>query len=315
MNNSVLTHREVDQTFDSGGVTLFGTLCVPVDTVPSQLVVMITGSGEIDRNENAMQMQLNTFNAIAHALAAAGIASYRFDKRGCSMSGGKFHETGFYNFIDDAKACVNAAQTFDSVRNCKIFLMGHGEGALIAAHLCASNTAVQGQILLTPSLESMEVAVERQLQHTLDEVDQLEGARGFFMRLIIRLSGNQVNKQRKLMQRVKNTTKSSIKFKKTLINAKWLREIASVEPADIYSKVGIATLSIGAEKDLQSLPKDALNIENYVTGPVEAHSLSNLTHILRVDEGQPSTFKYKQLSALPIDSRISDIIVRWLQSC
>lgn len=314
MNKENLSHQEVDKSIAFDGATLQGTLCMPLNTLPKQLVIMLPGSGEIDRNENAMQMQLNTFNTIAHKLADVGIASFRFDKRGCAMSDGNYHQTGFFNFVDDAEAWLNSIHSFDEVSQTKIYLMGHGEGSLIASFLSAGNEKVQGQILLTPSLENAELAVERQLQRTLDEVSLLTGIKGIVVRLFIRLSGNQLNKQRKLMKRIKNTTKSTIKLKKTLINAKWLREISSVEPASIYEKVTVPTLAIGGEKDLQSLPSDTTDVQTHVRGPVETHVLSNMTHILRVDEELASAFRYKKLAQDPIDPRVCDLVIQWLQS-
>lgn len=229
------------------------------------------------------------------------------------MSGGNYHETGFYNFVDDAEAWLNCVSAYPELNGAKVYLLGHSEGTLIANFLSAENTQVNGQILLTPFLENLEMTIQRQLKHTLAEVRSLTGLKGFVVRLFIRLSGDQLTKQRKIMQKVKNTTKSSLKLKKTMINAKWLREIISVEPVEIYAKVHVPTLSIGGEKDLQCLPSDADKVSQHVKGPAETHVLSDMTHILRVDDEPASAFSYKQLSQNPIDPRICEIIVSWLQ--
>lgn len=306
-------YTEIDKSIEFDGETLHGTLCVPAGKKPSQVFLMIAGSGEVDRNSNALQIQLNIFNALANSLAAEGIASLRFDKRGCAMSGGNFHETGFFNFVDDAEAWMNSIRSFEEVSGADIFLLGHSEGTLIASILSTSNDSVRGQVLLTPFLENLELTIERQLQRTLAEVQKLTGFKGMFVRVFLRLSGNQLTKQRRVMKRVKNSTKPTMKLKKTLINAKWLREIMSVEPTDVYSKVTVPTLSIGAEKDVQCLPEHAQMVQEYVKGPVDCHMLSDLTHILRIDHDEPSTFKYKELSQQPIDTRVSELIVRWMR--
>ena len=51
---------------------------------------MIHGSGPMDRNENMPGQSLNVFNTIAEHLAEKGIASLRYDKRGCGKSGGNY---------------------------------------------------------------------------------------------------------------------------------------------------------------------------------------------------------------------------------
>ena len=294
------------------GVSLAGTLCLPESTVPRQVVLMTPGSGEVDRNENAMKLQLNILNSLAHSMAQAGIASLRFDKRGCAESEGQYHETGFYDFVDDAGEWLDALDTFTELDSVEKYLLGHSEGALIAAFLSVRNTSVSGQILLTPFLENMELLIERQLTQTLDEVNLISGFKGFVVRLFLRLSGNQLKRQRKVMKQVKNSNKSSIKIRKTLINAKWLRELCSIEPADVFGKASVPTLAIGGEKDLQCLPSDTRKVAEIVNAPVEFHILGNLTHILRADEEVASTFRYKKLSEDPIDSRVSDLIIGWL---
>lgn len=304
---------EQEKSIHFHGLTLAGTLCLHESVVPQKVVLMIPGSGEVDRNENAMKLQLNILNSLAHSLAQAGIASLRFDKRGCADSEGRYHETGFYDFVDDAGQWLEALDTFAELNTAERYLLGHSEGTLIAAFLSVRNPGIKGQILLTPFLENMELLIERQLRQTLDEVSLLTGIKGLVVRLFLRLSGNQLKRQRKVMRKIKNSNMHSIKIKKSLINAKWLRELCGIEPADVFCKVSVATLAIGGEKDLQCLPNDANKMVELVSEPVECHVLDNLTHILRSDEEAPSTFRYKQLSEDPIDSRVSELILKWLQ--
>ncbi len=304
---------EHEKSIQVHGARLAGTLCLPENAAAQKVVLMIPGSGEVDRNENAMKLQLNTLNSLAHSLAQAGIASLRFDKRGCADSEGRYHETGFHDFVDDAGEWLHALDTFDELDSAEKYLLGHSEGTLIAAFLSVRSPGVKGQILLTPFLENMELLIERQLKQTLDEVSVISGLQGFVVRLFLRISGNQLKRQRKVMKQVKNSNKSSIKIRKTLINAKWLRELCSIEPADVFSKVSAPTLAIGGEKDLQCLPSDTQKVAELVNAPVEFHVLSNLTHILRTDQETASTFRYKKLSEDPIDSRVPELIIRWLQ--
>ena len=84
-----------DKEIQQDALTLRGTLCMPVDNAPTITLLMLAGSGELDRNENGARLQLNIFNEIAHVLAENGIASFRYDKRGCAESDGVYNETGF----------------------------------------------------------------------------------------------------------------------------------------------------------------------------------------------------------------------------
>jgi len=305
---------EHEKSIQVHGVKLAGTLCLPQTMEPKKVVLMIPGSGEIDRNENSMKIQLNTFNSLAHSLAQEGIASLRFDKRGCASSEGKYLETGFHDFVNDAGEWLNSLDTFSELECDDKYVLGHSEGTLIACFLSVRNPAIKGQILLTPFLENMELVIERQLQRTLDEVSVITGFKGIVIRMFLRLSGNQIKRQRKVMKQIKNSNKSSLKIKKTMINAKWLRELCNIEPTDVYRKVEVPTLAIGGEKDLQCPPEDTEKVAGLVNASVEFHILSHLTHILRIDEASPSTFRYKQLSQEPIDARVPELILSWLHA-
>ena len=95
-----------DLTFRNGSVTLAGTLAEPDGRGPHPLVVMIHGSGPLDRDENMPGQALNIFNALAAALAEAGYGAFRYDKRGCGASTGDYLTHGFADLIGDAVAVV-----------------------------------------------------------------------------------------------------------------------------------------------------------------------------------------------------------------
>ena len=83
-------------TFLSDGLTLAGTVTLPDAQGTFPGVVLVPGSGQVDRNENAKKLAINAFSEIAADLASKGIASLRYDKRGVGESQGDFWETGFY---------------------------------------------------------------------------------------------------------------------------------------------------------------------------------------------------------------------------
>src|ERR1043165_3945869 len=67
---------------------LHGTLLVPASTRPVPLAVIIAGSGPTDRDGNSPMLQgkNNSLKMLAEGLAARGIASVRYDKRGIAGS-------------------------------------------------------------------------------------------------------------------------------------------------------------------------------------------------------------------------------------
>ena len=80
-------------TFPAGGqspdVTLAGTVLLPPAGNPVlAAAVLISGSGTLDRDANTRRAPLRNGRELAQPLAAAGIASLRYDKRGIGASGG-----------------------------------------------------------------------------------------------------------------------------------------------------------------------------------------------------------------------------------
>ncbi len=102
---------EKEITIESSGLGLSGTVCLPEQEGRFPLVLMIHGTGPLDRDENMPGQQLNVFNAIAHCLVEEGIASLRYDKRGCGKSSGDYYRAGHSDLINDAIHC------FDTLKN------------------------------------------------------------------------------------------------------------------------------------------------------------------------------------------------------
>ncbi len=115
--------------------TLHGTLERPQSPSPVPVALIIAGSGPTDRDGNSAMLKgaNNSLKLLAAGLAAQGIASLRYDKRGVAESAGKgmFNEAEltFETYIDDAILWgrkLRADRRFSSLT-----LIGHSEGSLI----------------------------------------------------------------------------------------------------------------------------------------------------------------------------------------
>lgn len=142
--------HETEITIDAGGNRLSGTYCAPGAAGQYPVVLMIHGSGPSDRDENLPGQNLNVFNTIAHYLAGIGIASLRYDKRGCGASTGDYYRTGHYDLVDDAICWFDALTHRGSTMGQQVFLLGHSEGAIIVPQVCLKRESAAGLILLCP---------------------------------------------------------------------------------------------------------------------------------------------------------------------
>jgi len=319
MNEPAVNEQQIELV--SAGNKLHGTLALPDEktlhnagdgNAPVAAVLLLSDSGPLDRNQNSLQVQLNIFNDIANYLAGQGIASLRYDKRGCGLSKGKFDTAGHTDLVTDAQAWLEYLYRDSVVAGIPVFVLGHGEGSLIAPQLVVGNKDVRGQILLTPFVEDYEQVIRRQAENALREIAELDGFKGKLIRFFLRLGGDQLNKQKKLIQKIRKTRKNTLKIRKQVINAKWIREMVNLDASAIHSKADVPTLIIGGQKDLQCLPEDVQKIAALIQAPVESHVLDDLTHILRADTDKPSVQHYLMLSLQDIDRRILDAVSRWL---
>lgn len=149
-----MVDREV--RFLSDDVTLAGTFTLPdgAGTVPT--VLMLPGSGQTDRDDNAKKLAINLFPQLAELLDACGSATLRYDKRGVGASGGDYWSSGFQDRLTDAAAAMGWLATQEQVDGSRLFVLGHSEGALVAIRLAAGAAPIAGVVLLAGSAKSGE---------------------------------------------------------------------------------------------------------------------------------------------------------------
>lgn len=93
-------------TVTSAARTLAARLTVPAGDGPLPAVLLLPGSGPVDRDSNHKRMPLDVTGALDRALVAAGFVTLAYDKHGVGASPGDWRETGFDDATDDARAAL-----------------------------------------------------------------------------------------------------------------------------------------------------------------------------------------------------------------
>lgn len=122
--------EEVKFENPGANAVLAGTLSLPSKDGVFPVVVFISGSGQQDRDEDAMGHK--PFLVISDYLARNGIASLRFDDRGMGASTGDPKGATSADFATDVESAIAYLKTRKEVDPHKIGLLGHSEGGLIA---------------------------------------------------------------------------------------------------------------------------------------------------------------------------------------
>jgi hypothetical protein len=135
---------EEEVTFQSGDVTLAGTLTLPEGVGPFPALILLSGSGQQDRDESlSLAPGYRPLREIADTLTRQGIAVLRYDDRGVGgSSAGDLAAVTSVDFADDAEAALRFLQGRADIDAQQIGLLGHSEGGILAAMVAARNPDV-----------------------------------------------------------------------------------------------------------------------------------------------------------------------------
>jgi len=154
--------RDEELRITAGQVSLSGTLTLPdppADRSPGvggrpPAVLLLPSllprdrDGRLDRRRHpgwfrpGSRTQMGILARAAAALAARGVATLRYDKRGCGRSGGRWAEAGLFTLVDDARDAIGVLRGHPEVDPTRIGILGHGEGAWLALSVAAADPAI-----------------------------------------------------------------------------------------------------------------------------------------------------------------------------
>jgi len=301
------TFVEREHAFDSGGLRLAGTLTLPaVGTAPFPAVLLLVGSGPVDRNENYGIIRVDATRQLAHALAAAGIASLRYDKRGVGPSeGGDWRTAGFFDGIDDAAAARASLAQQPEVDPDRIAAIGHSEGAQIALVLAARKEPLAAIVLLggmaVPGTEVGRLQAQRVIPTLPAPIPALVRP------LRIDLDKRVARSHARLQATSGDIARAGLRR----VNARWQREYLAHDPADDLARCTVPILAITGGKDIQVDPDQLEAIRAAAAGPVTISRPADLTHTLRRQPGRPSLLAYRKELRRPVDPDLVSEVVGW----
>jgi pimeloyl-ACP methyl ester carboxylesterase len=141
-------YKEVEVTYQnpSEHSTLAGTLTLPKTGGPFPAVLLITGSGQQDRDETIFGHK--PFLVLSDYLTRRGIAVLRVDDRGVGGSKGDLVHATSANFASDVLAGVDFLKTRKEIDPHKIGLIGHSEGGIIAPMVAVKSPDLAFIVLL-----------------------------------------------------------------------------------------------------------------------------------------------------------------------
>lgn len=295
-----------DVTFNNasaGDIKLAGTLTLPKDVKNPPVVILISGSGPQNRDEELLGHK--PFLVLADHLTKQGIAVLRYDDRGTAKSEGDFASATSFDFATDVEAAMAYLQTRKDVDANKIGLVGHSEGGLIAPIVAARNNKVAFCVLLAgPGVDGKEVLLTqgkraaelegypeediKNSQETSKKVFKIsanykgESSKEEIIALFKELRTKMTSEKAK-----KEFTDDAIKGQADMITSPWMRAFLGYDPQTSLQKVTCPVLAVNGEKDFQVLPE--LNLKAIEKGlknnkDVTIKQFKDLNHLFQTSE-------------------------------
>lgn len=278
-------YQVIDMTFlgKSTKLTYGATLTIPQDKKKYPLAILISGTGQHDRNYTYMGREF--FTVLADELARKGIASLRVDDRGIGKTSGDFKNATTGDFADDVDAQIAYLMSDKNIDASHIGLIGHSEGGMIASIVSARNKNVKFMVSLSGvAVSGLEML---NLQNTAilknygfsDKVvnKQMEMYNIMFKAVYDTKASDSVTPvlQLKLDQWIKTQDSTTLKEihmwggrEKDFIyrygkdaERKWYRYTIHYNPQDYLPKIEIPVLAVNGDKDIQVPAQE--NLESF----------------------------------------------------
>ncbi|MFD7818676.1 alpha/beta hydrolase [Streptomyces sp. NPDC059785] len=293
---------DIDMTVTTDdGIPLAGTLTLPAGPGPHPAVLLLHGSGPLDREGNTPKLRVNLARPLADALAGAGIATLRYDRRGVAGTPGDWRTTGFTDNRRDAATALRALAARSDIRADALAVVGHSEGALHGMALAARED-VRAAVLLAGFARVGEDALRWQARSVASGLPAP-------LRLLRRPLGAAGNR---VLARIKKTRTDMARIAGLPVNARWMREMLVHDTRDDLAAVTVPVLAVTGAKDIQVDPGDLDVIRRLVPGGAEIHRVPDLTHLLRLDPGHHGIRSYPRLVRTPVDPGVLALVTRWL---
>ena len=169
-----LVTRSDDLRFRAGDLSLAATLTLPDGEGRLPWVLLIgswlprTRAGGWDRERHAAWFapprrdeMPGLLARVADALATRGVASLRYDTRGCGESDGDWEASHLFARIDDARDAIGAMRSRRELDLRRTAIVGHGEGAGIALSVAIGDPAIGAVGLIGASARSFRDVLRR----------------------------------------------------------------------------------------------------------------------------------------------------------
>lgn len=262
-------YNSEDITFinNKDSITLAGTFTYPTGKAKFPVVILISGSGAQNRDEELMGHK--PFLVLSDYLTRNGIAVLRYDDRGSFASTGNFAASTSADFARDVEAAIQYLKTRKEINAKKIGLIGHSEGGLIAPMVASRSKDVAYIVMMAgPGISGAEILLRQQeligrangikeediaetkatnssIYKFIDEIENTDSLRNALTSFV------KTEMQKKTKLPSEKAAQEMAENQIAQIMSPWMLYFMRYNPAPTLEKVKCPVLAINGSKDLQ----------------------------------------------------------------
>ena len=323
--------EEVTVRNERDEINLAGTLTLPEKGTKFPAVVMVTGSGAQNRDEEIMGHK--PFFVIADYLTRNGIAVLRCDDRGTAASQGTHATATNEDFATDTEAMVNYLRSRKEINAKKIGIIGHSAGGIIAFIVAQKDPSIAFVVSLAgagvrgDSLMLKQVELISKSQGMPDAVWQgMKPSIRNRYAILQQTDKTPEELQKELYADVTKTmspeqlkdlnTIQQLSAQISSMTSPWYLHFIRYDPAQDLKKLKCPVLALNGEKDIQvDAAMNLAAIQERITGNgnknVTVKAYPNLNHLFQTCE-KGTLAEYGQLEET-INPEVLKDIIEWIR--
>lgn len=304
VDTSAFTSRDV--TFSSGEFDIPGTLTVPKGEGPYPAVVLVHGSGPLDRDETVGPNK--PYKDLAEGLSSSGIAVLRYDKRTYAFPDRMKKRSDSLTVdeitVDDAVAAHSWLKKQDPVAKDRVFVLGHSIGGMMIPRIGRRIENPGGLIAMAGPTRSPETFILDQNKYIAD----VDGDRSDKEQQEL----DQLKEKVQYLRKHEITNDTSHEKLPAHFSAAWWRDMKSYDPVEEAKKLDVPMYILQGGRDYQVTEED---FRGWKKGLGDREHVSfklypKLNHLFFAGKGKIKPSEYKQQGN--VSKQVIDELTDWI---
>ena len=284
------------------------------------LVLLIAGTGSLDRDGNSMAMKTNIYKDLSNYFAEQGYACVRYDKRGTHESKAKLSTMSLTSLTDDAKTIIEHCKEFPYVDENNIVVCGHSEGAMIAT-LLTEKTDINKVILLAGAGMSLKDAMHDQINRMMQEANERKGFTYWMLRKALKGGEKAIKQIDGMFEKAEKSKKKMMFYRGAFMPTEYVREhnqMTAEAYLEILKKYKGRILALTGTADLQADHTKLALLRDLPNATLFAPE--GVNHMLRKVQGDNSMldvmkqYKKQFKSKQPLDTTTVEFMKNWIDA-